>query len=440
MRSSLATEKNSIVIVELNMRGEGGVDVAKGVAELGDSLRNRAPVYCFFVDDAFCDASSLAAVRYVLERYGFDYVHHFSFDEGAERALRSVTGVHLAEAEMETVEGVIVTADVCPLKPDTEGKRKRASRNRRINLLPHTEYWVKHELAALAAKSGEAPPTASAKRGILATTTRTDVSMAFLHAAAPDLARRCSERALALADEFECPFPVLKQMGGVCYNARVFMVDYHGERAACKVFRKGRTARYEAARDALLRLADSPYTPDILDYGDNWVLMTAISGPSLQENGLGLFPLRHVKEAFRALAQIYSSGVLHLDFHPDNLMLTPDRGLQVFDFEGSYTGRPRDPATFWRSPIFRGAEAVDEYDLPASQARWFCHAYPDGVYERHWYERVGLTAESLRRDSPPLQHIKRMGFAGRRLARRVAGGVVHRLYRWVSTMSTRTTC
>lgn len=403
--------------------GEAAVRDATGVAdEVLAQVEEKAPIYCFFVDDAFFDESALESICYVLERFGFDRVHHFDYCKRARRALSLQAGIDLSKVDTNSIRGVIVAADVCPLVSEREN-RKTAFRNRRINLLPSAEEWVRDELERGEIEGAE---------GVVAVTAHVDITLAFLNSISPELAQLCVSRSLELAASVESPFPIARRLGGMCYNARVFIVDYYGVQAACKVFRPGRHGRFESERDALLRLTGSPYAPDLLEAGENWVLMTVIRGVSMQAHPrTGLFPLTEVKEAFEVLAGLYDKGVIHLDFHPSNLKRASGQELKVHDFEGSYIWTRQDvPPSFWDSPIFRGAAAVEEYEMPAMHARWFCRAYPEGIYQRFWYDRVGLTLDSLRFDPAPLQHAKRAVFVLKNLMSRITGGIAHRLYRW----------
>ena len=256
-------------------------------------------------------------------------------------------------------------------------------------------------------------------------------SVSFLTQVSEPFLRACVGQALELAAAFECPFPVIEAKGGMCYNARVFIVDYHGEQTACKVFREGRRDRFEAERDALRALAGTSYAPEMLEVGENWVLMSVISGTSMRASPVtGLFPLDAVKEAFRAMAYLYDQGIEHLDFHPSNLKRDPQGGLKIHDFEGSYILPDPERGPVWQTPVFKGMASAKEFDMPLWCARWFRRAYPEGIYDRFWYERVGLTPLSLLMDPVPVQHAKRALFVAQRLPgrlRKVAGRVRRRL-------------
>ena len=108
-------------------------------------------------------------------------------------------------------------------------------------------------------------------------------------------------------------------------------------------------------------------------------------------------PRAVARQAIDALRQVYEAGYALIDAHPENLVVDPEHGLKLIDFEFLYRYRQR-PATFEASYDIAGCP--DDFD----------GSIPDGgpkCYAQHWQPYIGLSLHSLLHDPPWLQQMKR---------------------------------
>jgi hypothetical protein len=200
---------------------------------------------------------------------------------------------------------------------------------------------------------------------------------------------------------FATPFPVVRSIESSGSRAKLDLVRFGDGAAVCKVFKPGYEEYFRREVEVLRACADSRFVPELLAVGESWLVIPYYRGPSLRQRigWTGLLPLRDAREAMQALRDLYDRGIAHMDFHPGNILVDPEQGLKVIDFETAHRYDVR-PARF--------EESFDIAGPPAHASR---RKNPAPTYERRWRPLVGLELRALLHGTPRSQRIRRLAFA-----------------------------
>lgn len=220
-----------------------------------------------------------------------------------------------------------------------------------------------------------------------------------------------AERAVEMAARFTSPFQVERVMPAVRYNAQVELVRIGRGVAVCKRFRPGRRDRFENEFRALDRLRAVAAAPDLLDVGDDWVLMSYCEGVELASVSKGLLPVPLLRGAIESARAVHEAGVALLDYQPSNAIVQPDERIRVIDFEGTYV-YDEEPPPFQDSTFFNAATDWERSRIPPERLESLGATYPRGTYEHRWREYVGLPVESILTEPQWMWHARRAAFSG----------------------------
>lgn len=143
-----------------------------------------------------------------------------------------------------------------------------------------------------------------------------------------------------LERSLQVPWPVIRELSVSGRRARVLIVDHpeHGETVA-KVFRRSARRFFERELAARKDLAGLPCVPELLEHGENWILT-----PLYSDNSTRVFRRlpgsREAQLTFDAMASLAAllrslrdRKYFVLDFSAHNLILDPQAGLKMIDFE-----------------------------------------------------------------------------------------------------------
>lgn len=257
---------------------------------------------------------------------------------------------------------LLVAVDLCPWPCD----RIPGSDNGRLTRVAEVEEYLRTR------HLGEAVGTS----GLVDVTANTSEAWQAIDELLP--ARKSSIQVSVAKREaaFATPFPVVHSFQGHRNNAKVEVVRHEGHLRVCKVFRPGRE-QYLANELNGLRLSNQvPEIPPALDSGRNWVVMpwfeSARPLPELR-NRFGFVPLPLARKAFQILKRVHERGYLHLDFHPDHVLVLKNGDVRLIDFDRLV--RMKEALSFEQSPAVAGYDDwLDEDgpngDPPSYQGRW----------------------------------------------------------------------
>ncbi len=102
------------------------------------------------------------------------------------------------------------------------------------------------------------------------------------------------------------------------------------------------SAVFEAEEGKIAMSLESPYVVKTLDYGRKgqvyYIVMEYIDGPNVRnlvkarDPRLDGLRVKVVLQAGRGLAYIHNMGLIHRDFNPKNILLTPQNNAKIIDF------------------------------------------------------------------------------------------------------------
>jgi serine/threonine protein kinase len=168
--------------------------------------------------------------------------------------------------------------------------------------------------------------------------------------------------------------------------------------------------------------------PDLLDHGDNWILIPYYEDIVRHEpNTRSLLPLRFAKQILETVQQVHAAGYFCGDFSPGNIIIDRREGPKFIDLEFLYP-YPGDPGPFEDSPSVQGMPYAFPAEIPEGSKK---------TYSRLWEPLIGLSLYSLLYDPVPLQHLKRLEYRAKTfmadIVRALAGTatrVLGRLRQW----------
>lgn len=187
---------------------------------------------------------------------------------------------------------------------------------------------------------------------------------------------------------FATPFKVIEDLSHHARRAKVECVEFHGRKAICKTFKEGRGIYLE--REVMARELGKglPEVSDILEVGDNYIVMECCDG-SLADittlrpifHGHGLLPLWAIKKIKNVIFHYRALGYECIDLSPQNILFDSKKGLKVIDFE--FLQKVDKP-----SRTLKGNYAW--YDVPSDFAGDLPLGASGHIYRTHWMSYTGL--------------------------------------------------
>jgi hypothetical protein len=222
----------------------------------------------------------------------------------------------------------------------------------------------------------------------------------YLRITMPEREAAIGQRIIALRAAFVTPYPVKKDISGHSQRAKAEIVDFNGRDAVCKTFRPG-CERFAAREVEARRIgAGLPEMTPLLDSGPNYVVMPyyrdrldeACSVLPLFKQGK-FMPVPVVRRMAEIVRHFHEQGYEHIDFHPGSLLLDPDEGLRIVDFE--FLQRRAGDAS---PPL---AQSWVWTAIPASFTGDRPREHPSVSYYRsYWFGRTGVPLSLLLNGAP----------------------------------------
>lgn len=221
----------------------------------------------------------------------------------------------------------------------------------------------------------------------------------YLRCLMPERVSELCRQAEEVRRQFITPQPVIYSLSQYRRRSKTEIIQFGGRLAVKKTFKPQQRAYCAREAWALAHLSRRILAvPPLLDAGPDYVIYPYYRDVLRFRCGQGrLLPLEVARQAIAALRQVYEAGYALIDAHPENLVVDPEQGLKLIDFEFLYR-YPRRPATFEASYDMVGCPADFEGPLPEGGAK---------CYARDWQPYIGLSLQSLLHDPPWLQQVKR---------------------------------
>ncbi|MDP2600774.1 MAG: hypothetical protein Q8P84_08615 [Deltaproteobacteria bacterium] len=148
-------------------------------------------------------------------------------------------------------------------------------------------------------------------------------------------------------------------------------------------FRSGEIRREYETIIAIRKKTDSSHVAKVIDFfsggdGENYwfiCVLEYVAGPTLREEiDKGLLTLARLKEIFPSLAEglmdVYKAGYDHGDLKPENVILNPERGAVLIDFQfANHTDRPKWALDKWCELLCEAITGRERHFGPADTVR-----------------------------------------------------------------------
>lgn len=338
----------------------------------------------FWVDRKVEDLGLTKACRLLFERSGFEIV--FGKENDTLGGLRDRLGIEVQKGDW------FVCLDLVPWK-DVRSKVKNVSwdsesENHRIEWsLDVVSRFLADEL-----NQGTREQIISGDffRGLLTPCAGTATLKSFFAKFYPAVLKENDRK----AEEFECRFPVVKELTDYGCNNRIDLVECGGQKLICKTFKPTKLRYLENEVIARNRFAGLLRMPKIVERTGNYILLEYLQ--DIQPihvlcNRNGLLRIEYAKLIFSAFNRMFEAGFVHLDFHPGNVLVEGQVRLVFLDFE--YLQKYTPTSEVFRCPgVVKHDKLV--YDSPLE----------DITYQEYWLHLIRLPLSTLLR--APLLYLR----------------------------------
>ncbi len=144
--------------------------------------------------------------------------------------------------------------------------------------------------------------------------------------------------------------------------------------------------RFNHGNKILSQLNDSDFIVGYVEHGSDYLLMDYIEAANLkmlfasQEPVLAENVAQILIDMATGLSHVHESGFMHLDFKPENVLVTPNAAVRLIDFDMAQP-KPEKPAKFSKYPGTPGYMAPEQLQRQAIDARADIFAYGVTAYE-----------------------------------------------------------
>jgi hypothetical protein len=167
-------------------------------------------------------------------------------------------------------------------------------------------------------------------------------------------------------------------------RSKMYIVSHNNEYFLKKVYKQSFLNHLKRELDVYEALSHSNYLPELVEVGSSYMVTRWYDNQFLgiTEKETQMLLKLHRNDIKSILKLFYDNSIAHLDFHPGNLILCPDNGLKVTDFEFSYKYSSK-PDHFHYSYDVVGVPHDFPGDLPRGTVK------PGITYENTWQKILG---------------------------------------------------
>lgn len=315
-------------------------------ADYRSSLRAKDPptsIACIEIDPVVVQHKLDGAVLHMLTARGFEVL--------------DVVDEIGASPSPHSLRYLVVVCDPFPwLQARSVHPRMIGTDNHRLAAIAAVESWLRSFWMELEFES--AAGVASARRSLLQTTKTTQEALGLLENLFGQI---FLEKVVALArDEAATArpqWPILRSLGGGMTSARTDLVQFDGQLAVCRTFKRGRQAALEIEL-ACYRLSDriEGISP-MLHHEENSIIIPFLKDyVSCRAHGIRRLSIRQLRNVFQLYRTINEYGVALSDYGPENVMVSLEDGsIRAVDFEHAYI-YPREPLALQDTPLMVGRD------------------------------------------------------------------------------------
>lgn len=168
----------------------------------------------------------------------------------------------------------------------------------------------------------------------------------YIAAVAPDLLQDIETVITEWDEAYRTHEKVFADVSEKKRRAKVEVIEYGGKRAVKKTYKAGKERFLEREKFVYGELSEEcEFIPKLIDSGENYIIIPYLKTNKVTESWhikKQILKRKHKQEIFRINEFFYNKGYALIDFHPGNILLTPE-GLKVIDFEFLYQYEERPP-------------------------------------------------------------------------------------------------
>ena len=354
-------------------------------------LKNFEGVVCFVIREKITRAGLLKEVEMFIQKMGFTIFKTVKIEGSIkEQFTKQVRGGNWNQGPWPSNAGepsaLIVAYDVYPIKPVTSDYRKHPGlTNKRILNKDEIRDFLNKRFFD---KAEWCNGVHSSDNEIQA------VEYLSLAGLVKD---EIYEEIIKYKERFETQFPVLKVLSCFSRRAKVELISYNGTKAIKKTFKPNCEMFLTNEIEAYTVFNDLKEVPDLLETGDNYIVISYIEESKPLGNRISI---RILKRCLNLLRKIYDRGYSLFDFKPANFLIDKNNDIHIIDFEFLYNYS--DKPSFWECYDLVGVpENFNLMDRPIIKI-------PKGKkqFDVKWGNFTGVRFEELTKLNNPVTYVK----------------------------------
>ncbi|MCZ6703973.1 MAG: hypothetical protein O6940_13165 [Ignavibacteria bacterium] len=354
-------------------------------------LKKFEGVVCFVIREKITSSGLLKEVEKIIQKMGFTIIKTVNIEGSVkEQFTKQVRGGNWNQGPWPSNAGepsaLIVSYDVYPIKPVTSDYKKHPGlTNKRIlNKDEIRDFLNKRFFDKVEWCNG----VHSSDNEIQAIEY---LSLAGL------VKEEIYEEIIKYKERFETQFPVLKVLSSFSRRAKVELISYNGTKVIKKTFKPNCEMFLANEIEAYTVFNDLKEVPELLETGDNYIVISYIEGSKSLGNRI---LIRNLRRCLNLLRKIYDRGYSLFDFKPANFLIDKNNDIHIIDFEFLY--KYSDKPSFWECYDLVGVpENFNLMDRPIIKI-------PKGKkqFDVKWGSFTGVRFEELTKLNNPVTYVK----------------------------------
>jgi len=296
-------------------------------------LKTFEGVVCFVIREKIIEAGLLEEVEMFIQKEGFTIIRTIIIDESLKEVFTTqVRGGNWNQGPWPSNSGkpsaMVVAYDVYPIKPDIpDHKQHPGLTNKRILSKNEIRNYLNRKF----------PDKKEWCNGIHSSDNEIQ-AVEYLTLAGLDKDEIFKEISKH-KKSFETQYPVLEVLSCYSRRAKVELISYDGKKAIKKTFKPSCEWFLANEIEAYTVFKDIKEVPQLLETGDNYIVISYIEGSKPLSNRI---PIGTLKKCLNLLHKIYDRGYSLFDFKPSNFLIDKYKDIHIIDFEflHKYTNKP----------------------------------------------------------------------------------------------------